>query len=218
MSTQSGSAAPTPLGSVPRARDLRLRPVQQPSWRRVAVSVLALFVPVYATSFAVAAGTRHYGAVALASGITLLAIAAIALGFSRVGLVLHPDGLTEYGLLSRARFTPLSRIASAATVRLYDPQTLDSWHQLFLLDDRRRTLVRLRGKYWSDEQIRTVANHAGARIEQSEEPMTLPDLRRARRAQLYWFERHPVLYVIAIATGGTVVALAVAASATSSLA
>ena len=191
---------------------VRLRPPGRTAWQAAAVSLLAAFGPV-AVTLLVLTGPGRLGALSLGAGVLALGCVALAHRFSTLGLVLAAQGVTEHRLVGRRRTTPPIHVRSALVLPLLDDRTLRTHLQLFLLDEQDRTRLRLRGQWWSDDQIAVVARHFDVPVTRQSEPVSLAELRQSRRAQLSPAERHPALTVavttvVAILLAVVVVALA----------
>ena len=216
MTIPAGAVTDAPAADA--SGGVRLRPVRQASGWDLLAGLIALFVPIFGTAFAMAAsGTTNTTPLAVAAAVTALLVVVLTTRFSRTGLVLHPDGFTEHGLVTRARFVPSGRVESGSLVQLYDSQRLHTVRHLFLLDPAGRTVLRLRGTHWSDEQIRQVTQHIGVPMETVSEPLTLAELRDGRRTQLHWFERHPLVQLGALTVGGLVAAYGITAVVSAAL-
>lgn len=195
-----------------------LRPFRQRYWLPIVGSLVAAVVPVYATAFMIAATDigRRMLPVSVAAGVTLVIAALVAWRFSRARLVLDEEGVTEYGLLSRPRRTARADAASALSLALYDPQSVQTRRQLFILDAAERTRLRMSGGSWTDQHMTTVLRHLDVLLETIDNPMTLGDLRQTRPALLRWSERHPWRWnLVTVAVGAACcIGIAVTASLT----
>lgn len=150
-------------------------------------------LPVFAAMlwFAVPRGTWPRVLVAIAV-LTAAYLAALYL-LSRVRIVLDRHGITEKGFFGHARRISAKRIATAVIVPVYRGQSLDTAQQLFLLDAGGELLLRMRGQYWSDENLGAVASAYGVPVRRSSEPLTRAQLRQDYADVIFWFERWPWL-------------------------
>lgn len=161
---------------------------------------VALGAPVCVTIMIIAA--PHHMAPLLATMLVAALISAvITRAAARSRIEFSTNGVIEYGL-SGSRFTPLDRIAAVMVVPLYDVGGVTVQPQLFVLDHAGRTLLRMRGRYWTESQMSQVAVHLDVPTQWSAEAVTMAELRHTRRAQLYWFERHPLLKTSTTLIGG----------------
>ncbi|WP_375401391.1 hypothetical protein [uncultured Amnibacterium sp.] len=190
--------------------EVRLRPPGRSEWQAVAVALLALFGPVAVILVFISGPGRLVPLILSAIGLALLC-GALAHRFSTIGLVLTDGGVTECRLIGRRRTTPSTHVRSALVLPLIDDRTVRTHPQLFLLDEQGRTRLRMRGQFWSEQQITLVANHFDVPVTRQAEPVSLPELRQSRRQLLSAAERHPILAVLL--TGVTTVLLAFVAIA-----
>ncbi len=119
--------------------------------------------------------------------------------------------VTETHLVGNGIFTPVVRVPLE---QIHEVQLVPTWlgaapdpvHQLVALDADGRTLFRMRGNYWHDEDLAAVAAALPVRTERVAEAMTVRDFLRAYPGAAFWFERHA-------AVKGSVILLAVVAGA-----
>jgi hypothetical protein len=176
--------------------------------------VLAAFLPADVTAVVVALNGGNAELDWLTVGLTLCIAVKLTWRFSQTRLRLDSAGATAYGLLLRSRRASMQRVASALLLAVYDDRSLLPIRQLFLLDAAGSTLLRMRGRYWSDEQMRVVTSHFDIPVSEAAEPVTSRDLRAQRGGQLTWFERHPVTSGIVLVVAGLTASAAIALVAT----
>jgi hypothetical protein len=161
----------------------------------------ALTLPVFAAMlwFAIPRGTWPRVIVAMA------VIAVVYFGsaylLSRVRLVIEPDGFIENGFFSHDRRISAKRVASAVIVPVYRGQSLETAPQLFVFDASGELLLRLRGQYWSSDDVHAVADAFGVPVRTVSEPLTRAQLREDYAPYLYWFERWPWVRVVCLVGG-----------------
>lgn len=181
----------TTAGTARAVGTVTLKPFRQRYWVPIVGSLVAAVVPVDATAFVIASTGGNILPVSIAAAVTLAIACLVAWRFSRAKLVLDPQGMVEYGLLSRPRSTPREAVAGAVTLALYDAQSVQTRRQLFVVDANEHTLLRMSGGTWSDQHMSTVLRHFDVLVQTVDTPMTLRDLRQTRPALLRWSERHP---------------------------
>ncbi|MGN6742017.1 MAG: hypothetical protein ACTHJL_01800 [Amnibacterium sp.] len=191
-----------------------LQPFRQRYWLPIVGSLIAAVVPVYATAFTIASTGGRIGPVSVAAGVTLVVAALVAWRFSRARLVLDEEGVIEYGLLTRPRRTSRADVAAALSLALYDPQSVQTRRQLFLVDGAERTRLRMSGGSWTDQHMSAVLRHFDVLLETIENPMTLGDLRQTRPSLLRWSERHPWRWNLVLVAIGVVCCVTIAITAT----
>lgn len=167
--------------------------------RQTRLAAAALILPVFAAMlwFAIPRGTWLRVAIAFAFVLALyLAGAALLRG---VSIRLGPDGLVERGFFRRQNRIPAKRIAAAVVIDVYRGVTAETNRQLFLVDTTGELLVRMRGEFWTNEAIETVAAAYGVPVRRAVDPVTTVRLRNDHPELLFWFERWPWAGRLAIA-------------------
>lgn len=107
----------------------------------------------------------------------------------RVLIRLDETGITERGFFRPSITFPLASVGSVVLLDLYASGALDTTRQLFVTDRDGELLVRMRGQFWSPDDMDTIADEMDVPLVRVPEPMTLADLNRLRPELLYWFER-----------------------------
>lgn len=206
-----GDVGGTPSRPADVGEPVRLRPPDRTAWQTVAVALLAAFGPVALTLGYITSAGR-LGHLVVGAAVLALGCVALAYRFSTVGLVVSEQGVTEHRLIGRPRTTPAVHIGSALVLPLLDDRTLRTHLQLFLLDEQNRTRLRMRGRFWSDDQISFVAAHFGVPVVRQVAAVSLNELRQSRRRQLSVAERHPAVAVVLTAIAVIELAFAVVAA------
>jgi hypothetical protein len=116
-----------------------------------------------------------------------------ALGYRGASVLVSASGIRERGFFGRTRSTPLDAIGSILLLEIYRDSALDTQMQLFVCDREGRMLLRMRGLFWSRDDMDTVIESLDVPIEVVDGTFTMADLRRTRPELLYWFERFPRL-------------------------
>ncbi len=167
--------------------------------RQTRLAAAALILPVFAAMlwFSLPRGTWLRVAIAFAFVLALyLAGAALLRG---VSIRLGPDGLVERGYFRRQSRIPAKRIATALVIDVYRGVSAETDRQLFLVDTTGELLVRMRGEFWTNEAIETVAAAFDVPIRREADPVTAAQLRHDHAELLFWFERWPWAGRLAIA-------------------
>ncbi|MCS5723976.1 hypothetical protein N1028_13030 [Herbiconiux sp. CPCC 203407] len=159
--------------------------------RQTRLAAAALILPVFAAMlwFSLPRGTWLRVAIAFAFVLALyLAGSALLRG---VSIRLGPDGLVERGFFRRQSRIPAKRIAAAVVIDVYRGVTAETDRQLFLVDTTGELLVRMRGEFWTNEAIETVAAAFEVPVRRAPDPITATQLRHDHADLLFWFERWP---------------------------
>lgn len=175
--------------------------------------VIAAFLPADIAAIVVAANGGNVVLALFGVALTLCVGLKLIWLFAQTRLQLDPGVLTEYGMF-RSRRATAQRVASAALVTVYDEGSLQPRPQLFLLDAAGRTLLRMRGRYWTDDQMRTVAGHFDVPVSEVLEPITRRELRILHGPRLSWTERHNVASTVLLVSAGVATCAVISVLAT----
>jgi hypothetical protein len=120
--------------------------------------------------------------------LTLLFAAVTA---SVLGTKVTFDGavVTERAVLRGRWRVSVAGAGKALLFDLYQPGTLDTHRQLFLLGGDGRVLLRLRGQLWAQSDIDAFAVVLGAPVERLPQPLSRSEVKRLYPGLLRWFER-----------------------------
>ncbi len=167
----------------------------------------ALILPVFAAMFwfAIPRGTWPRVIIALLFVVLLYAAGAVLL--RGVSIRITHDGLIERGYFIHNNRIPAKRIATALVVDVYRGASTDTTRQLFLLDSTGELLLRMRGEFWSNDDIDAVTRAFDVPVQQRQDPVTAARLRAELPELLYWFERWPWVGGLAIAGAIALLAL-----------
>ena len=168
---------------------LRTEPSQ---YRTIGLGVLALCAPIFAVLYWIMIPTGMWLWVASLQFVTMLACVAALLGAHRAYVRVGPSGLCERNILGRVTTTDASMVGSVILLDLYRGDTLDTQPQLFVVGHHGEALLRMRGQFWTQEDMDSVADELGAPIVRVAEPLTLLDLNRWKPGLVHWFERRHV--------------------------
>ena len=109
------------------------------------------------------------------------------------------------GIFSPMLRVPLSDIAFVDLVPTYIGQSPDAVPQLLVRDASGARLFRMRGSFWSADDLAAVADALPVPTTTVHEPMSIREFYRTYPGSAYWFQNRPALWIV-------VVALAVAAA------
>lgn len=138
-------------------------------------------------------------------GVHLLSLAVAAAVYLRFTTVYI--GVTSTAIHERSFFGPpkvmfLSKVGDAALVYTYRSSSTETMPQLLVRCSDNRRVLRMRGIFWSETNMRAIADAitASARIPltEREEPMTASVFFTEYPGSAYWFENRPALIVVAV--------------------
>jgi hypothetical protein len=187
-----------------------LRPLRHLPWRTTAVGNIAIFVPGGAVAVALAVGKGDLLLAGLVVAIVLAAAAFVVVPALRIRIRLDPDGVTTFWRGGRMRHLGREEVTRAAVRTVYNGDGITTNRHLFLLDGAEHPLHRMTTRWWTDEQLLTVAHHFSVPLDSQPQPVHLAELRRVTPMHLQWNERHPVLGAAVLLVGGFGLCLAYA--------
>lgn len=124
-----------------------------------------------------------------------------------VSIRIERDALIERGFFRRENRIPVKRIATALVIDVYRGVSTETNRQLFLLDSSGELLLRMRGEFWTNENIDAVATAYDVPVRRLPDPITASRLRAESPDLLYWFERWPWVGGLSVAGAISLLAL-----------
>lgn len=174
------------------------------------ISIAVAMVPVFGVLYWFSIEHHSWPAVLVVH--VLVTLLAIVIAVRQ--MMVH-SAVTETELIGNGIFTPmvrvpLSQIASVDLVETYVGQTPESVTQLLVRDASGRRLFRMRGNFYPDGALASIAAALPVSPEVISEPISIAEFFRAYPGSAYWFERRPVLrFAVFVAALG--IALVIAA-------
>jgi len=174
---------------------LRVRP-RRSLMTTAFVSIVLAMIPVFGVLYWFAIQHGSWGLVFVVH----LAITILCLGTLGRQLTVF-TAVTETELVGRGIFSPivrvpLSAIASVVVVPTYIGQSPDPVLQLLARDASGRRLYRLRGTFWTPEDLKAVANALPVTPTFVEEPISIREFYRTYPGSAYWFQNKPALWIV----------------------
>ncbi|WNV77237.1 hypothetical protein [Geodermatophilus sp. DSM 44513] len=189
-------------------RDVVLQEVR-PSLRTYAATLrtpgqlLAFAVAGLSLALNLADWTAAPALVALVGGVSALALPLLLQRY--VARVRVTDrAVHRRDALGRTRVVPRAEIAQALLLPAFRSSGGPATGLLVLLDGRRRPLLRVHGRWWGADRLRSIAEAVAAPVLVIEDPLTPLELVWRRVYELSWRERHPVLTDVLVALGAVV--------------
>lgn len=111
------------------------------------------------------------------------------------------SAVTETELVGRGIFSPLIRvplssIASVVVVPTYIGQSPDPVLQLLVRDASGSRLFRMRGTYWTPDDLKAFAHAMPVVPTFVQEPIAIGEFYRTYPGSAYWFQNKPALWII----------------------
>ena len=177
-------------------------------FRQALIATLAFLLPVTGVLYWITIPNGPWPVVLATQILASLAFAIASWSFFAVGVWVSPAGIAERGFFGRRTYHPASDVDSILLVQTFHGGT-ETIPQLFVCGLDNTQLVRMRGQFWSEHDMRRVAEILDVPITESAESLTPSELLQEYRSLLYWFERHPVLaaaaFSISVVIGGAVI-------------
>jgi hypothetical protein len=179
-------------GRRPARESRRLRPH---NWlfRQGLAATLAFLVPVFAVLYFLTIPDGAWIVVLATQVATVVLLAVAAILLYRTGIWVDQNGITERGFFGTMISVPVEAIGSIVVVHTYHGGSADTIPQLFVCDHDGNQLIRLRGQFWSVENMDIIRNGLDVPVVELSESVSPRELLEKYPGLLYWFERRPVL-------------------------
>jgi hypothetical protein len=168
-----------------------VRPFARLLWQ-VVLAVVLFCGPIVTTALVLTVPDGPWFVVVVFVVLVLIAIVLMFVQFSRTRITATDDALIEHTILGKTVVVPMDSIASVVMLEMHRSMASESRLQLFVLDKDDRWILRMRGEYWTRDDIEKIAARVTVPIERQSKPVTLTELQLTRPAMLYWFERSPL--------------------------
>jgi hypothetical protein len=104
-------------------------------------------------------------------------------------IILTVDGVVERTFVGRRSRVHRQDVHSVLIMRMYEHQSAETLPHLFAADTDGKLLLRMRGQYWTANDMEVVAIHLRSRIVRQPEPVSMAEFHAESPQLLYWFER-----------------------------
>lgn len=162
------------------------------------LSYALLSLPLFGVLYYLGASNGSWPIALAAHFISLVLVGAIYLRFRSLFIGVTGTSVHERGLFSRETVVPLSQVRRAILVATYRSSSTETVLQLLLRGTDDRRLLRMRGVFWSEADMRAVAAATGASLTERTDPITAKVLFEEYPGSAYWFENRPTLTILAI--------------------
>lgn len=163
-------------------------------------AALAFFVPSSVALYFLAIPAGTWPLVLLAQVLFAAAYLLALRAYLRVSIWVSPTSVAEQGFFSKTRFEK-AQLGEAIFVNTFHGGWIDTVPQLFLCDHSGKQVLRMRGQFWSQESMLTVASTLEIPFTDIGHDVSTAEIREAYPGLLYWFERRPfVAGALAVAT------------------
>ncbi len=155
------------------------------------VARLALSTPVLAVGYWLTIRSGEWRWFLLLDVFVVLVNLAMIRAFFKTRIVVDARGVHERGFFGRTSCIHPGQVKKALLVDIYRHDSTETLPNLFVIGTSGRSLLRMRGLFWSKEDMRFVAERLGAELREPSAPITRQELRFRAPQVLYWFERFP---------------------------
>ncbi len=191
----------TPHADVLAGERTVIRPLVSTLTKRYAISATCLILPPLAALYALTVPNGTWGYIVLLNVVMLAISIFLRRILARAEVVFTPDGITETDLFGPPMVTRRDEMRSILLIPVTDGNSSVTFDHLFLLDENDRVRLRMRGRFWGKEALRTVVSLYELPVTRIAETRTLSDLRGDFSRYLFWRERHPYLLALFMAVG-----------------
>jgi hypothetical protein len=149
-------------------------------------------------------------AVVVTQLVAVLLAGAGAVGYFRSAIWIGPDSslITERGFFGRLSTFDKADAESILLAEVYTSDGSESRPQLVVLGANKRRLLRMRGQYWTREDMNVIVAALDVPVYSIPETVSMGELRNDYPHALYVLERRPLLVVL-VAVGGTALTAAI---------
>lgn len=198
--------------STPSRNDPRCR-LRQPRslLNRGYLAGLAFTVPVFGVLYALTVPDGPWLAVAITHAVAIAAAIAASVSYFRSAIWIGPASpiVTERGFFfGRLTHFDKSEAVSILIAQVFTSDGSETRPQMTVLGANKKRLLRMRGQYWTQDDMDIVAAEFDVPVTSIPEPVSTGELREEYPHALYFLERHPVLVAL-IAIGGTALTAAI---------
>lgn len=164
--------------------------------------LLVLFLvplPVFGTLIVLGVPNGSWPIAVAGEAFCILLCAVGYLLFKSTWVAVSADAILERSLVGRQRSVPRARVHSMVLAFVYSGSSNETLPQLIVRDSEGSRLLRLRGIFWTEASIRTIAASIGGPLETVPNPLTAGQFFDRYAGSAYWFENRPLVAGTALA-------------------
>jgi hypothetical protein len=166
------------------------------------VAALVFMTPVFVVLYELTVPNGPWRLVLAVQVIAMGAMALASIRFFATGIWVDPTELRERGFFGRTTHLPVAEIGSLISAETFAGSGEETSPQLFVCDHDGKQLVRMRGQFWSRENMEIVIATLDVPHTTLDDAVSRGELQASHPGLLYWFERRPLLAALAF-TGAT---------------
>jgi hypothetical protein len=157
-------------------------------------------IPLFGALYGLAAPNKSWPVVLVFHLLTLALASHWYLRYRSAFVGVSADTVQERGFFGSVQSVPAADVRYAVLAHTYrSSSSSDPVAQLLLVGEDDKRLLRMRGAFWSEADMRTIANALDVDLRDRAEPITLATFYDDYPDSAYWFENRPVLGGVAIA-------------------
>ncbi|MEO6943280.1 MAG: hypothetical protein ABI053_01040 [Lacisediminihabitans sp.] len=167
--------------------------------RNVVSSVVLFSLPLYGALYVLGV-SRGSWLVVLGSQCVGIALCALVWArYRAIAVSVSELSIDERGFFFRQSW-PLDAVREVILTEIYRPSSAETWHQLLVTDRDNNRLLRMRGVFWREAEMRRVAEAIGVPVTETAEPVTQQAFMAEHPQSVDWYERSRVSSAIVLAT------------------
>jgi hypothetical protein len=170
-------------------------------FRQGFIATAAFLTPVFIALYAITIPNGPWQVVVITQVLATIMVVVFTSLFFRTAIWIEPEGLRERGFFGRVHRVALSDIGSVVIAETYTGGGTESHKQLFVCDHSGKQVLRMRGQFWSAEDMKILLAMLDVPKTTVDETVSRSELQRDYPGLLYWFERHPVLLALLFTAG-----------------
>lgn len=114
--------------------------------------------------------------------------------FKGTSIGITADAIEEVGFFGQKIVSLKEDIGSVVLVHTYYGELAETHPQLIVRNRDDQRMLRMRGTFWTEESMRTVANELGVTLDEPPTPMTARQMFSRYPGTAYWFEDRPRIF------------------------
>lgn len=166
--------------------------------RNTVSSVLLFSIPLYGALYilGIPRGSWLVVFVTQLAGIALCAL--VWRRYRSVAVAVTETSVEEQGMFFHQRF-PLDDARTVTMFQTYRSSSAETWRQLVVDDVDGNRLLRMRSIFWSEHDMRRIADAIGVPLTEPTEPMTSRAFAASHPGSVDWYERSRLLAGLTVA-------------------
>ena len=166
--------------------------------RNVLSSVVLFSLPLYGALYVLGVPRGSWLVVLVSQCVGVALCVLVWARYRAISVVVSAAEIKEQGLFFRQR-CPLDAVYRVILAEIYRSSSAETWHQLLVTDADDNRLLRMRGVFWGESEMRRVADAIGVPVMEPSEPVTQQAFMAAHPKSVDWYERNRALAALVLA-------------------